>query len=366
MKNKEASEIFNKIQRERFVIYGAGIVAKGIAIAIQECFYRQPDYFVISDKDNYEETMLNIPVLSVEEFSRSADKSFFVFIATPEVYHDTILNTLKELGYTNVAVTDSDTEYAFMSKYFREKTSFVLLKDICRDAKKDAHTDLKVYMAKFFKDIKLTKSYDIPSWIEPIQVGTAISEMYMPIIHDNDGIHISEQNKKYSELTATYWVWKNTKHAYKGICHYRRMLDMTKEEVACLCNAGVDVILPLPFVCEKGAYEQYGRYISENDFVVLVEVMSELYPNKTEEIRQSITGRYIYNYNMLIAKETVFEEYCDFLFSILFEVDRRYVEKGQKREDRYLGYLGELITSTFFLMNQKKWKIAHAKKIWMI
>ena len=49
---------------------------------------------------------------------------------------------------------------------------------------------------------------------------------------DNTGKNISARNKQYCEMTATYWVWKNTHHTWKGIEHYRRHLLVKPEMLA--------------------------------------------------------------------------------------------------------------------------------------
>lgn len=68
-------------------------------------------------------------------------------------------------------------------------------------------------------------SYVAPNkYLIPIQVGTALAEEEIPgVLHDNTGINISAKNKRYCELTAQYWAWKNVKDAdYYGFWHYRR------------------------------------------------------------------------------------------------------------------------------------------------
>ena len=55
----------------------------------------------------------------------------------------------------------------------------------------------------------------------PIQVGAEINEE-LPYLKDNTGDNISKKNKNYCELTALYWIWKNTSEDIVGLTHYRR------------------------------------------------------------------------------------------------------------------------------------------------
>ena len=61
-------------------------------------------------------------------------------------------------------------------------------------------------------------------FLYPIQVGTALVKEEIPgILHDNTGENISASNKRYCELTAQYWAWKNDYDSdYYGFMHYRR------------------------------------------------------------------------------------------------------------------------------------------------
>jgi hypothetical protein len=62
----------------------------------------------------------------------------------------------------------------------------------------------------------------------PIQVG-AINQPDLGIQKDSDGDNISNANSYCSEMSATYWIWKNTQAEYKGLFHYRRFLSFEKQ-----------------------------------------------------------------------------------------------------------------------------------------
>ena len=59
---------------------------------------------------------------------------------------------------------------------------------------------------------------------------------------------------------------------------------------------------------------------------------------------------------MLIAKREVFDDYCDFLFSVLERTEELALPKGAERADRFAGYLGENLTTIYFRKNKDKFE----------
>jgi len=67
---------------------------------------------------------------------------------------------------------------------------------------------------------------------EPIQTGTAFSNLDLGFLKDTGGDDIGTKNARYGELTAWYWILKNYLPAHPevthvGFCHYRRFLDFS-------------------------------------------------------------------------------------------------------------------------------------------
>lgn len=76
-------------------------------------------------------------------------------------------------------------------------------------------------------------------------------------------------------------------------------------------------------------------------------------------------GQRFFNFNMLIAKAAVFDNYCSFLFRVLGRAEALVTSGDRERLDRFAGYMGENLTTIYFLKNRDKLKIVYAGKRWL-
>lgn len=360
----ERDKIWQRIEEaDKFYIYGAQVVAYGVYTAIREVLKKCPEAFLVSTMDN------NPPVIddiTVTVLSEDISTDALIIVSTPEVYHEEIKDKLIHYNLRNIIFVDTHTEYLIMSRYFRILGRFKLLEDLPLYNKADDLPDVKMYMAKHHKDRTLKKKYNIPPWIVPIQVGASLTDLRIADLLDNTGENISYKNYKYSEMTATYWAWKNLREEYLGICHYRRMLFLDEDDLKKIKQNKVNAVLPLPFVCYPDASGQYGRYISAEDQEKMMQALKEVSPEYYEAAQNILKEPYLYNYNMFLADKDTFNDYCKWIFPILERAEELCEPDGLKRSDRYIGYLAEVLTALYFLYNKCNLKIVHGEKIWMI
>lgn len=210
------------------------------------------------------------------------------------------------------------------------------------------------------------KPYQMPAnqTYQPIFVGAAINgqapRRYQP---DNTGDNISAKNPNYNELTALYWIWKNCHADVKGLVQYRRYLALapkqrldgilTEPEITKLLGQR-DVIVP-----KKRHYyieSNYSHYIHAHHQAPLDMVRTVIardLPDYLADYDQVMRRTSAHMFNMLIMPAAKFDAYAEWLFQILFSVERAVdISNYDAREARVFGYLSELLLDVWLDHNQ--------------
>ena len=254
------------------------------------------------------------------------------------------------------------------------------------------------------------------SFLQPIYVGKALKEntgdpsVQEPsnrtniglenAVGDDSGENISLKNNLYCELTGIYWVWKNL-HCFPGATHighmqYRRHFilnqdlflkaksDEEKKAYGCIHFSKIDKsylakigyseenlrqilshsdgVIPVPGdLSVVGACNLWNDYLFKipgthvDDLAALVKFLRECSSAEADSFEKYLEQPNKLMYQMFILSRKDFQEYCSFLFSLLFALEKRLnFEKYTVNGQRTLGYLGELIFGWYFLNLQKK------------
>lgn len=224
-------------------------------------------------------------------------------------------------------------------------------------------------MNNFFKMFVITHkkfNYKLNKDYEVIQVGKANTKNQLPYISDDTGNNIAIKNNSYCELTAIYWLWKNYDlPQYIGICHYRRyfvygILSRLVDENYIKKNISkYDVILPCQYKTESNVYNHFINSTSgrEKDLINLRKIIEEKYPdyiNMYDTVMNSQKTSYC---NMAIMKKDDYNNYCKWLFNILFELETITDMTGYtKQEKRLYGFLSEFLLNVWIQKNNLKIK----------
>lgn len=201
--------------------------------------------------------------------------------------------------------------------------------------------------------------------------------MLKNMIGDDTGDNISDRNGSYNEMTSLYWAWKNYDKLgdpdYIGLMHYRRHFVFREDEkiVYNIENFDEDTYLQeinyspekvykmvegCDFVTHIGkVINVYNHYIENHrkeDLDLAVEIMLEKYPEYKDITKEYFAGDYSNFCNMFIFNKKLFFEYCQWIFDILEEFERR-VDVSEKRF-----FISERLTGIFIakLMADKSLK----------
>ncbi len=224
------------------------------------------------------------------------------------------------------------------------------------DGKQDAPTaKFSIYMAKSHVDKALAEDC-VSLHTIPLQVGAALTEQRICGLQDNVGDNLSLRNRDYCELSALYWAWKNDRESdYIGLCHYRRRFVLTEKQFSFIEEHDLDAVYTVPKIIDQGVeYEFIERcnHVKAEVWGFLNEAIYKIYPDYAEAWEQLKKADFLITLNMTIMKREVLHGYCKWLFRILEEVDRHYTEQGIQPNNRYLGYLGECLTTVYVIKNR--------------
>ena len=211
----------------------------------------------------------------------------------------------------------------------------------------------------------------------PLQVG-AEKNNDIGYQKDNEGINISEKNPNFCELTGLFWAWKNLKADYIGLVHYRRYFTakkivpkeenkkikiiINKKETEKLLNK-TDVILPKKrnyFI--ENLWDHYKHTLYIEPLEKTEQIIKIKYPDYYSEFEKIHKRRKAHMFNMFIMKKEIMDEYCEWLFSILFELEKNEdANKYDKFHARFYGRISELLLDVW--INKNKIKYVETKVI---
>lgn len=201
----------------------------------------------------------------------------------------------------------------------------------------------------------------------PIHVGRENKED-LGFIGDNTGDNISIKNPCFSELTAIYWAWKNLNCDYVGLVHYRRFLSRKKtaffskkplssSEAKDLCKV-YDIILP-----RKRNYfiETIWSHYQHTHDIKHLEITRSIIKNESPEYLSSfntvMNRRSAHMFNMFLMKKEFMNEYCNWLFKILFHLEERIeISSLSPFDARLFGRVSEFLLDVWIDKNGYKYK----------
>ncbi len=196
----------------------------------------------------------------------------------------------------------------------------------------------------------------------PILVGANKNIGEKNYLRDNQGDNnISDRNFTFCELTGLYWIWKNSKDDIVGLCHYRRYFGknkrffkqnsiLTKNDILKQLN-DYDVILPSKGMNEYNGYTAEAFFNKNHDHKVWEmcrQIISENNKDYLDAFNWFSKEKTGYCYNMFIMSREMMDEYCSWLFPILFELDKKIdYSRYDSYNTRMIGFVAERLINVW-------------------
>lgn len=199
--------------------------------------------------------------------------------------------------------------------------------------------------------------------------GTDCQSYYL---RDNTGINIANKNTSYCELTGLYWIWKNGSEKatdITGLVHYRRFFTtndgykkykdngqapnvLSTNSIINACDENT-VIMPKSYHTLSTLYDSYKRCHNIEDIRSVRSVIKVMYPEYLKTFDKVMNGHKGYYFNMIICQKRVLDEYCSWLFPLLFEIEKqidlnKYENQYQKR---VFGFIAERLIQVWVIKN---------------
>ena len=227
----------------------------------------------------------------------------------------------------------------------------------------DSDADVKVIVATH-------KKYWMPGnkLYVPVRVGAEGKSENFGFTPDNTGENISIKNPNYCELTGLFWAWKNLDCEYLGLAHYRRHFTLMKgsgdrRDVLTLDQArglftGVDVLLPTKrnYYIETN-YQQYVHAHHAEDLDETRKILEERYPEYIPAYDDSMKKTTGHRFNMFIMKKELSDQYCTWLFDVLFELEQRLdISDYSDNDKRVFGFVSERLLDVLIETNHIPYK----------
>jgi len=214
------------------------------------------------------------------------------------------------------------------------------------------------------------KTYRMPedSLYLPIHAGKQGKDN-IGFIGDETGDSISIKNPSYCELTALYWAWKNLDADFVGLAHYRR--HFTKHSVLMRCARGkwesiltrkqleillnkAPIILPKKRCYYIETNESHYKHAHEPEPLDKTrEIIAEKYQEYLPSFEKVMARTWAHIFNMFIMRKDILDQYCSWLFDVLFELEKMIDIRGYSAsEARVFGYISEWLLDVWLDMNR--------------
>ena len=111
---------------------------------------------------------------------------------------------------------------------------------------------------------------------------------------------------------------------------------------------------------KKKIKDSYNVAPNKQDMKLTENVIKDLYPEYLKAYEKYENSKYSYLCNVIVCKKELLNEYCEWLFNILFELQKRMPLESYINDDyrkRMFGFISERLLNVWIIYNSNKLKI---------
>ena len=228
---------------------------------------------------------------------------------------------------------------------------------------------------KDFKNYRFNPVYNII-----VDEKSQLKDNYnLNVLHAEEG-KLFNKRKAYCEMEKLYYIYQLYQNGtlsskYIGFNHYRRYFDFGDNipDLDYIFN-NYDVILNKIWKIKETVREQYCQTHICSKFDQILDIIKVTKPDYYEAALKVSNDNKLYICNLFIMKKEDFYKYCEFMFDILFEFDKRNNFTSDKEvlnytktifynniseanyQSRLEAFLSERISNIFYTKNFRKIK----------
>ena len=113
--------------------------------------------------------------------------------------------------------------------------------------------------------------------------------------------------------------------------------------------ADADVLMVEPSWYIDSVYSYFAKFMGAENMTILWMVMKRICPENVETLRKICDGVKFHPFNMLLCRKSLFDEYAEWMFSILGECEKIVKPSPYTNGRRALAYMAELLTGVYFI-----------------
>lgn len=191
---------------------------------------------------------------------------------------------------------------------------------------------------------------------------------------DNAGDNISIKNPVYCELTGLYWAWKNLDSDYYGLVHYRRFLTVRSKSFCkthpldeCVLSGkkAMSILKDKRIILPKrreyyieNLYSHYAHTFDGRHLKLTRRIIAAYHPDYLDSFDSIMNSTSGYMFNMFIMERSLADDYCSWLFDILFKLEKKIDTTDLSDfQMRYAGRVAERLFNVWLLYNIRSLKI---------